>query len=67
MLQVYGPLQLYGSGDARSRFLAPMWKHVAKLSMLIWNTHEGMLEGRVTTHGRIEYQFRIEFGTVRPD
>ena len=66
MVQVYGPLELYGSGDVRSRFLAPLW-NVAKFSMPIRNTPEGMQGGHITTHGRIEYQFCVGFGTVRPD
>ncbi|KAF8542350.1 hypothetical protein BDD12DRAFT_979066 [Trichophaea hybrida] len=64
MLQVYGPPELHRSEDARSLFLAPLWNHVvAKFGMLIRNTPESMLEGRITTQGRIEYQFRA-FGSL---
>ncbi|KAF8242952.1 hypothetical protein K440DRAFT_615061 [Wilcoxina mikolae CBS 423.85] len=64
MLQVYGPPELHGSEVARSRFLAPLWNHVvAKFGMLIRNTPESMLEGRITSQGRIEYQFRA-FGSL---
>ncbi|KAF8535858.1 hypothetical protein BDD12DRAFT_750529 [Trichophaea hybrida] len=59
MLQVYKPPELHGIEDARSRFLAPLWHHiVAKFGMLIRNTPETMIQGRITTQGRIEYQFR---------
>ncbi|KAF8534920.1 hypothetical protein BDD12DRAFT_983587 [Trichophaea hybrida] len=63
MLQVYGPPELPRSEDARSCFLAPLWNHIAKFGMLIRNTPESMLEGRITTQGRIEYQFRA-FGSL---
>jgi hypothetical protein len=64
MLQVYGPPELHGTEDARSRFLAPLWHHiVAKFGMLVRNTPETMIQGRITTQGRIEYQFR-SFGSL---
>jgi hypothetical protein len=61
MMQVYGPPEMHETVEARSRFFAPLWNHI--VGMLIRNTPESMLKGRITTQGRIEYQFRA-FGSL---
>ncbi|KAI9769791.1 MAG: hypothetical protein M1840_003785 [Geoglossum simile] len=60
----YRPLSLHDTEDARSRFLSAYFNRIVGLfSGLLYNTPESMLEGKITSKGRIEYQFKT-FGGV---
>jgi hypothetical protein len=49
--------------EARARFLSAYFNRtVALFSGLVFNTPEEMLEGKMSTKGRIEYQFKIYGG-----
>jgi hypothetical protein len=59
----YGPLSMHINEEARARFLAAYFNRIVALfSGLMFNTLEEMLEGKMSTKGRIEYQFRIYGG-----
>ncbi|KAI9772380.1 MAG: hypothetical protein M1839_002459 [Geoglossum umbratile] len=60
----YRPLPLHDTEEARSRFLSAYFNRIVGLfSGLIYNTPESMLEGKIASKGRIEYQFKT-FGGV---
>jgi hypothetical protein len=60
----YGPLDMHDNEEARARFLAGYFnKIVALFCGLLFNKPEAILEGKITTKGRIEYQFRT-YGAV---
>jgi hypothetical protein len=60
----YGPLSKHGNGEAQARFLSGYFnKIVALFSGLLYNKPEAVLEGKINTKGRIEYQFKT-FGGV---
>ena len=53
----------HGSEEARARFLSAYFNRIVGLfSGLLFNTPEEILEGQITTKGRIEYQFKIYGG-----
>jgi hypothetical protein len=55
----YGPLSKHDNEEARARFLSGYFnKIVALFSGLLFNKPEAILEGKITTKGRIEYQFK---------
>ncbi|KAI9786810.1 MAG: hypothetical protein M1839_005041 [Geoglossum umbratile] len=59
----YGVLSDHRNEEARSRFLSAYFNRIVDLfSGLVYNTPESLLEGRMTTKGRIEYQFSIYGG-----
>jgi hypothetical protein len=60
----YGPLSKHENEEARARFLSGYFKRIVALfSGLLYNKPESILEGKITTKGRIEYTFRT-FGGV---
>jgi len=60
----YGHMGLHKNEEARARFLSGFFnKTVALFSGVLLNTPETLLEGRITTKGRIEYQFKT-FGGI---
>jgi hypothetical protein len=60
----YGPLKKHDNEEARARFLSAYFnKIVALFSGLLLNKPEAILEGKIITKGRIEYQFKT-FGGV---
>ncbi|RMZ82040.1 hypothetical protein DV736_g6643, partial [Chaetothyriales sp. CBS 134916] len=60
----YGPPSMHINEEARGRFLSGYFNRIVGLfSGLLINTPEAILEGKMTTKGRIEYQFKI-FGGV---
>ncbi|KAF8541859.1 hypothetical protein BDD12DRAFT_775595 [Trichophaea hybrida] len=64
MLQQYGPPHHHASEQARARFLAPLFNIIiGKFRELFKNTPESMLQGAITTQGRIEYQY-CAFGSI---
>src|SRR5256884_2997642 len=61
----YGPLKKHVNEEARARFLAGYFnKIVALFSGLLFNKREAILEGKIKTKGRIEYQFRTYGGVT---
>jgi hypothetical protein len=59
----YGTLSMHDNEEARAHFLSGYFnKIVALFSGLLSNTPEAMLEGKITTKGRIEYQFKTYGG-----
>ena len=59
----YGPLSLHVNEEARARFLSAYFNRIEALfSGLVYNTPGEMLEGKMSTKDRIEYQFRIYGG-----
>ena len=61
----YGPLSRHDNEEARARFLSAYFNRiVAEFSGLLFNTPEAMLEGRIATKGRIEYQFKTYGGVT---
>jgi len=59
----YGPLSKHENEEARARFLSGYFNRIVALfSGLLFNTPEAILEGRITTKGRIEYQFKTYGG-----
>jgi hypothetical protein len=64
VLNQYGDPMAQKTEIARSSYLSPMFNRiVAHFRLLINNTPETLLEGRLTSKGRIEYQFRA-FGAL---
>ena len=64
MLQQYGPPHHHANEEARVRFLAPLFSiDVEKFRELLQNKPKSLLQGAITTHGRIEHQFR-GFGSI---
>lgn len=54
----YGPMDEHENEEARARYLSGYFnKIVALFSGHLFNTPETLLEGKLTTKGRIEYQF----------
>jgi hypothetical protein len=61
----YGPLSEHDSEEARSRYLSGYFNRIVALfSGLLYNTPEAILEGKIITKGRIEYQFKIYGGVT---
>jgi hypothetical protein len=61
----YGPLSMHVNEEARARFLSGYFnKIVALFSGLLSNAPEEMLEGKIVTKGRIEYQFKTYGGVT---
>jgi hypothetical protein len=60
----YGSLSEHDNEEARSRFLSGYFNRIVVLfSGLFRNTPEAILEGKITTKGRFEYQFKT-FGGI---
>jgi len=60
----YRPLAWHDTEEARSRFLSAYFNRTVGLfSGLIYNTPESLLEGRIASKGRMEYQFKA-FGGI---
>ena len=60
----YGPLSKHENVEGRSRFLSGYFNKIVSLfSGLLFNTPEAILEGKITTKGRVEYQFKT-FGGI---
>ena len=60
----YGPLKKHVNEEARARFLSGYFNRVVALfSGLLFNKPEEMLEGRITTKGRVEYLFKT-YGAI---
>jgi hypothetical protein len=61
----YGPLSKHDNEEARARFLSGYFnKIVALFSGLLSNKPEATFEGKITTKGRIEYQFKTYGGVT---
>jgi hypothetical protein len=61
----YGPLSMHVNEEARARFLSGYFnKIVALFSGLLSNAPEEILEGKIATKGRIEYQFKTYGGVT---
>src|SRR5271155_6031467 len=61
----YGPLSKHDNEEARARFLSGYFNRIVALfSGLLFNTPEEMLEGKIATKGRIEYQFKTYGGVT---
>jgi hypothetical protein len=61
----YGPLSKHDNEEARARFLSSYFNRIVALfSGLLFNTPEAILEGKITTKGRIEYQFKTYGGVT---
>ena len=61
----YGSLSKHDNEEARARFLSGYFnKIVALFSGLMFNIPEEMLEGKIATKGRIEYQFKTYGGVT---
>ena len=59
----YGPLSKHVNEEARARYLSGYFnKIMALFSGLLLNKPEEILEGRITTKGRIEYLFKTYGG-----
>ena len=59
----YGPLKRHINEEARARFLAGYFNRIVALfSGLLLNKPEEILEGRITTKGRVEYLFKTYGG-----
>ena len=59
----YGPLSRHINEEARARYLSGYFNKIVTLfSGLLLNRPEEMLEGRITTKGRVEYLFQIYGG-----
>jgi hypothetical protein len=64
LLIQYGTLQNHTTEEARSRFLSPIFNRlVAQFGSSIRNTPESLMNGRITTRGKIEYHFKT-FGAL---
>ncbi|KAN0082202.1 hypothetical protein V8E54_003500 [Elaphomyces granulatus] len=60
----YGPMIDHANEEARSRYLSSYFNRIVALfSGHLLNTPETILEGRLTTKGRIEYQFQT-YGAI---
>ena len=61
----YGPLSKHKLEEGRARFLSGYFNRIVALfSGLLFNTPEEMLEGKIATKGRIEYQFKTYGGVT---
>ncbi|OCK97655.1 uncharacterized protein K441DRAFT_675041 [Cenococcum geophilum 1.58] len=61
----YGPMDKHENEEARARYLSGYFnKIVALFSGLLFNIPETILEGKLTTKGRIEYQFTTYGGVT---
>ena len=61
----YGPLSRHVNEEARARYLSGYFNKIVSLfSGLLLNTPEEMLEGKIATKGRIEYQFKTYGGVT---
>ena len=61
----YGPLSMHVNEEGRARFLSGYFNRIVALfSGLLFNKPEPMLEGKITTKGRIEYQFKMYGGVT---
>jgi len=61
----YGPPHHHTTEEARSRFLTPVFNVIVPhFRQLLSNTPEGLIEAKITTKGRIEYQFRAFGGVI---
>jgi hypothetical protein len=59
----YGTLSNHINEEARARFLSAYFNEIVGLfGGLLFNAPEEMLEGKITTRGRIEYQFKTYGG-----
>jgi hypothetical protein len=64
LLPQYGPPDEHETEEATSRFLAPIFNRlVAQFGFAFRNLPESILDGRVTTKGKIEYYFKA-FGSI---
>lgn len=64
LLPQYGPPIEHETEEATSRFLAPIFNRlVAQFGFAFRNLPESILDGRVTTRGKIEYYFKA-FGSI---
>lgn len=60
----YGTMDRHINEEARARYLSGYFNQIVALfSGVLSNTPETLLEGRLTTKGRIEYQFKI-YGVI---
>jgi len=60
----YGPPIVHQTEEARSRFLSPIFNRlVVVFDFALRNLPESILEGRITTKGRVEYYFKA-FGSL---
>ncbi|KAF8227578.1 hypothetical protein L208DRAFT_1405158 [Tricholoma matsutake] len=63
LLPQYGPAVEHETEEATSRFLAPIFNClVALFGFAFRNLPESILDGRVTTRGKIKYYFKV-FGS----
>ena len=61
----YGPLNMHDNEEARAHFLSGYFNQIVGLfSGLLLNKLEAVLEGKIITKGRIEYQFRTYGGVT---
>jgi hypothetical protein len=61
----YGPLSMHVNEEGRARFLSGYFnKIVALFCGLLFNTPEEILEGKIVTKDRIEYQFKTYGGVT---
>lgn len=59
----YGPMDRHQNEEARARYLSAYFNRIVALfSGLLFNTPETLLEGKITTKGRIEYQYKMYGG-----
>jgi len=59
----YGPLKKHVNEEARARFLSGYFNRIVALfSGLLFNKPVEILEGKITTQGRIEYLFKTYGG-----
>ncbi|KIL59239.1 hypothetical protein M378DRAFT_1068410 [Amanita muscaria Koide BX008] len=64
LLTQYGNFENHTTEEARSRFLAPIFNRlVAPFGSSIRNTPESLMNGRITTRGKIVYHFKT-FGIL---
>ncbi|KIL56851.1 hypothetical protein M378DRAFT_172333 [Amanita muscaria Koide BX008] len=58
MLMQYGAPPQHKTEEARSRFISPVFNHLVKqFAFMLRNKPETMIDGRIGTHGRIEYLY----------
>jgi len=63
-MKQYGPPMDHHNEEARSRFLAPLFNRtIALFGLLISNSPESIMPGRIASKDRIEYQFKVMLNT----
>ncbi|KIK09792.1 hypothetical protein K443DRAFT_301106 [Laccaria amethystina LaAM-08-1] len=64
LLAQYGPLRAQNNEEARSRFLSPIFNRlIAQFNFAFRNLPETIIEGRISTRGRIKHYFKA-FGSI---